>query len=275
MKTEEAKEGLKAGDVDPKVIRPALARREASRPDIQEFAKTSLAGLVADRIRSDIYSGRYLPGQKLIVRELSEAMGISHTPVKDALTRLIAEGYVESSPRKSMVVRRFTNDDLIENLGVRLMCEVFYAREVIGGAGEDGELIGDLLQAWEGMNRVLSDPDRLDYEAWVREEAYFHQRYMSVCRNSKLVSVYQDLDSNKFTFFAYLNNNQMPLTRKNFELNQVEHREIIDALAALDERRFVRAVKTHVIRACEDYAIDASSRGKIEHMKALAESFGN
>ena len=76
--------------------------------DLSLLVNTSLVDVVADKIRQNIYTGKYEAGKKLIVRELSEEFGVSHTPVKDALNRLISEGYVEALPRRSMVVRTYT-----------------------------------------------------------------------------------------------------------------------------------------------------------------------
>ena len=64
--------------------------------DLSLLVNTSLVDVVADKIRQNIYTGKYEAGKKLIVRELSEEFGVSHTPVKDALNRLISEGYVEA-----------------------------------------------------------------------------------------------------------------------------------------------------------------------------------
>ena len=66
--------------------------------DLSLLVNTSLVDVVADKIRQNIYTGKYEAGKKLIVRELSEEFGVSHTPVKDALNRLISEGYVEALP---------------------------------------------------------------------------------------------------------------------------------------------------------------------------------
>ena len=61
-----------------------------SKVKIEEYVSCSLVDVVTDRIRSNIFSGKYLPGMKLVVREISEELGVSHTPVKDALNRLVS-----------------------------------------------------------------------------------------------------------------------------------------------------------------------------------------
>ena len=62
-----------------------------SKLKIEEYVSYSLVDVVTDKIRSNIFSGKYLPGKKLVVREISEELGVSHTPLKDSLNRLVSE----------------------------------------------------------------------------------------------------------------------------------------------------------------------------------------
>jgi DNA-binding GntR family transcriptional regulator len=247
------------------------------RPEVdaklREYVSTSLVDLVSSQIRTFIFTGRYLAGQKLVVRELSQALGVSHTPVKDALNRLMAEGLVEAFPNRSMTVRRFTNNDLIDGLGVRLMCELYSAGEIVRNAASDPTVIADLEAALRTMQSVIDAEGGVDYERWVDSETQFHRRYMDLAGNASLIAVYGSLDSNRFTYFAYLQNQRVPLSRRTLDHNMTEHRAIIAAIAALDAAGFSRAVAGHVVRACEDYAIDDQARAKIEQIKRQARHF--
>lgn len=240
--------------------------------DLGAFVRTSLVDLVTERIRTAIFSGAYLPGRKLIVRELSEVLGVSHTPVKDALNRLISEGLVEAFPNRSMVVRRFTTHDLIESLAVRLMCELFFAPEIVRGAAADPALVADLDTALADMLAAIGRVGGIDYQAWVEAETRFHRRYMAVCDNGGLIGLYNGLDSNRFTYFAFLGNAETPLTRDILDKNLTEHRAIIAALSAGDAQGFRRAVAAHLVRACEDYAVDAAAVERIAQVRRLAEA---
>ncbi|MDR2076576.1 MAG: GntR family transcriptional regulator [Desulfovibrio sp.] len=235
--------------------------------ELKEYLKTSLVDLVAKQIRAGIFTGRYLPGKKLIVRELSEEFGVSHTPVKDALNRLTAEGLVDACPGHSMVVRSFTNDEMIESMGVRLMCEIFHADAIVRNTAGNPALIEELDSLWQAMRNLLEIGDGFDPESWVNYETRFHRSYMAVCGNKKLIEIYNALDANRFTYFAYLYNNNVPLGQRTYELNMAEHREIIDALKECSADRFKRAVARHVVRACGDYEVDEVTRGKIDLIK--------
>jgi len=252
---------------------PLVPSDVASGIELKDFLKISLVDLVAGQIRAGIFSGKYLPGQKLIVRELSEDLGVSHTPVKDALNRLTAEGLVEAFPGRSMVVRSFTNDELIESMSVRLMCELSHAAEIAANASENSELLEELESLWQEMKRLLHDEGDLDHERWVDCETRFHRLYVSVGGNAKLSQVYDSLDVNRFTYFAYLYNNSVPLGRDTYEKNVAEHREIIDALKLGDADKFARAAAGHVLRACDDYEMDEAAREKITQIHRMANRY--
>ena len=125
--------------------------------DLSLLVNTSLVDVVADKIRQNIYTGKYEAGKKLIVRELSEEFGVSHTPVKDALNRLISEGYVEALPRRSMVVRTYTNAELLDALEARMMCEVFYADAIIEMSKGHPELVKELKEVMATTRRLVAE----------------------------------------------------------------------------------------------------------------------
>jgi DNA-binding GntR family transcriptional regulator len=208
-----------------------------------------------------------------VVRELSEKLGVSHTPVKDALNRLTAEGLVDAYPGRSMVVRSFTNDEMIESMGVRLMCEIFHADEIVRNAVDNTEVMEELELLWQAMGKLLATGDGFDPEDWVNYETRFHRLYMSLCGNAKLIKVYNSLDTNRFTYFAYLYNNKVPLKQCTYELNMTEHREILEALGKGDADRFKRAVSRHVARACGDYEVDKATAEKIDLIRRTAQKY--
>ena len=67
---------------------------------IQPLPDQSLADAVADRLREGIHNGEYAPGQRLVERTLSDGLGVSHIPVREALTKLEDEGLVVRLPRR-------------------------------------------------------------------------------------------------------------------------------------------------------------------------------
>ncbi|MFJ3709973.1 GntR family transcriptional regulator [Streptomyces sp. NPDC090053] len=102
-------------------------------------------------IRARILSGEYAPGTRLRERELSEGLGYSRIPVREALTRLTSEGLVELSPRRGASVRRLSLRDVAELFDLRLSLEVFAARKAAEqcAAGQRGGRLSELMDIAE------------------------------------------------------------------------------------------------------------------------------
>lgn len=229
---------------------------------IDNYINTSLVEIVTNQIRSNIFSGKYPSGKKLIVRELSEELGVSHTPIKEALNRLVSEGYVEAQPRKSMVVKEYQNHNFIENMEIRLMCELFSVSEVISKAKLDMSFTAAMKEKLQQMKQ-MTESGMQNNEVWVECETEFHRAYMKMCGNDKLYSVYCSLESNRESYFAYLINREIPLEYSEKQLDYLEHKEILEAIEAFDERRLINAIVDHILRACREYALDDESKKKV------------
>ena len=74
-------------------------------------------------LRSRIYDGEFMPGQRLIEAELTETLGVSRSTVREAIRRLTAEGLIESRHHYGARVRRFTRADVSSIYQVRQMIE--------------------------------------------------------------------------------------------------------------------------------------------------------
>lgn len=244
-----------------------------SKVKIEEYVSCSLVDVVTDRIRSNIFSGKYLPGMKLVVREISEELGVSHTPVKDALNRLVSEGCVVASPRRSMTVKEYSNIEFIENYEIRLMIELYHADEVIAHAAKAPEIIEHMKKYWSVMEDMLAKGGNLLNSSWSNIETRFHREYMKGCGNRRVYDTYCHLDSNNQSYLLYLSNNGQPLSHQFLTTNNEEHRAMIEALQHQDSEQFCRTVYSHLIRSCESYVIDEKSEKRFEMMKKHAEIF--
>ena len=102
-----------------------------------------------------ILSGEAAPGGRLDAEELSQTLGVSRTPVKDALTRLCAEGLVEITPRRGTRVTALTRRDIQELHDVRRMIELYAAHSAIKAASPQHQLrLREILHELEGIVRV-------------------------------------------------------------------------------------------------------------------------
>ena len=86
-------------------------------------ADTSLRSQVYDSLRDALTSGRFTPGQKLSFRFIAGTLGVSMTPVREAVRRLVAEGAFEMRPNRSVRVPLMTRDKILELRDIRLALE--------------------------------------------------------------------------------------------------------------------------------------------------------
>lgn len=80
-------------------------------------------------LRRLIIEGRYRPGVRLIEERLAQDLGVSRTPVRQALARAAAEGLVRIYPNRGAVVRVFTRDDLVQTYDLRAVLEGYAAHQ--------------------------------------------------------------------------------------------------------------------------------------------------
>jgi DNA-binding GntR family transcriptional regulator len=86
-------------------------------------ADTSLRSQVYDSLRDALTAGRFTPGQKLSFRFIAGTLGVSMTPVREAVRRLVAEGAFEMRPNRSVRVPLMTRDGILELRDIRLALE--------------------------------------------------------------------------------------------------------------------------------------------------------
>jgi len=93
------------------------------RPTIADPTDTSLRRQVYDALREGLTEGRFVPGQKLTFRAIAAELGVSLTPVREALRRLVAEGGFEMRPNRSVRVPLMTRAKILELRDIRIAVE--------------------------------------------------------------------------------------------------------------------------------------------------------
>jgi len=164
----------------------------------------SLVDLAYKAIKKDIHSRNFLPGQKIVVRELAERYGASETPIKQALNRLVTEGLVETFLRRGMRVKEMAWDWVQESLEARRMIETFCAEQAIAAVRTDPKIKQQFETNMKRHARILTDASdvtgyfehsQLDYE--------FHQLLVNCSGNKKIIEMYKNLGSHLYMNYIY------------------------------------------------------------------------
>lgn len=232
---------------------------DSERNSLENYVDVSLVDLVTKQLRHDIYAGKYQPGQKLIVREISESLNVSHTPIKEALNRLVSEGYVTAQPRKSMIVKVYTNQQYIESMQLRLMIELACVGDFLDAVKKDPSIVEEMKRYKELQAELVSE-NTIDFEAWVEYGGKFHETYMRTAKNQQMYNTYNTLDTNRGSYFTYMKNSNSPFMRRRILQDANGHDEIIAAMEQQDEQALKRALVNHVLDVSADYLIDDDAK---------------
>jgi DNA-binding GntR family transcriptional regulator len=143
---------------------------------------------VYDYLRGEILDGRLEPGTELAEMALSEQLGVSRGPLREAIGRLAAEGLVTVRPRRGAVVRSLSEEEFLELYQVREALETMAVKLATPRlAADDLRRLADLNAAMDAYG-VQGDVERF-FEA----NQAFHARFLELSGNGKLYAMHQQL----------------------------------------------------------------------------------
>ncbi len=200
---------------------------------MNELSPSTLGNTTYERLREMILNGTLSAGTALQEKKLAERLGVSRTPVREAIMRLMVEGLVLRSAGITPVVRRLSVDDFIEILHVRRLLEVEAAgRAAEAGGSEDLVLIRDRIQAY-------ADGVVPSAEEHVAVDDRLHRTIAGLAGSRLLSELISDLRQKTKIF-------DMGRVPERFQPGVQEHLEIIDAVMARDPERAQAAMRVHI-----------------------------
>lgn len=205
---------------------------------------------VYSALRAAILSRRFAAGQRLNVHELATELGVSLTPVKDALTRLEAEALIQIRPRSGTFVTSISPDDVAEAFEIRCALECLAAEKAVTRAtAEDVARLRALTGQIEAAVQRGED-ERLGHAA---RNVEFHKMIVTLSGSRRLIQMYEGLDAHIQIARIHLGDASWK-TRLDEERN--EHLAVVEALARRDAPALVAALRHHIMRAAESLVRD-------------------
>ena len=193
-----------------------------------------------EKIKEAIIKGHFKPGEKLVEQTLAQEMGVSRTPVREAIRRLEAEGFVVSIPRKGVVVSRADKEEIVQLYSIRAELEGLAARWAIENADED-----DIRKLDEAISRMEETAASGDLNGVVQSNALFHDAIAQASKSRILCTLLKTLQDNIQRFrFQSLHLPGRP------EAALAEHKEIVAAIKEKKTEEADRLLKEHLQNAC-------------------------
>lgn len=169
--------------------------RETTAPTMKE----TLARRAYVQLRLKLSRGELPPGARLVNRVLADELGISFTPVREAINQLASEGLVEYVRGGGAFVRQFDRRSLVELYDLREQLEPFATAKAAHHITEDEiEELQEIADDWHELCRAIRgrDPQVADEEValrWVANEERFHHVLIDASRNRWLTKIAKDL----------------------------------------------------------------------------------
>ena len=205
--------------------------REPSAP-----APGSAARRAYDFAKWAILNAVYGAGDVLTESGLAHELGISRTPVREALLRLEVEGLVTLHPKRGAVVSEFSLHDVEDVLEARVLVENHTAAKSF--ASRD-TLLPNVEKAHADMRRRRAEHDTA---AFTEADRVFHELIVDAADNAVLSSVYRMLRERQTLFTSAMVRGRTD----RMDAAIAEHERILEALRGDDEKAFLRVVNEHL-----------------------------
>lgn len=199
---------------------------------------------IYERLKTMITEGDLEPGRRILQEELTREMGVSRTPLVNALKRLAQEGLLEWLPRRGIYVKRFTIREVAQIFEVREALEPMAAR--IATERIDPAEVEELDEMFKEFNE---NPTPAAIRRYLQCDRHFHWRLVELAGNPFLAAA---MESVNMMISAY----QVGIPRSLAE-SLPEHRAIIEALRNKDPEASEQAMRVHIRRSKEKLKRDA------------------
>jgi DNA-binding GntR family transcriptional regulator len=206
-------------------------------------------------IRKRILRRELETGQQIPIDLVASELGVSRTPVLDAMKRLAAEGLVEIRARRGCFVRALTTEDVHEIFEVREAIELHGVRMAIRD-GRHVALAETLEAACEAMEAATAGDIYVDYDLFTEWDRSFHRAIVTSSGNHRLEELYANLHVHLHIMRVHYFRELEAATRI-----KDDHRAILDAVRAGDIGKAEAAMSSHIFVTRDRIAANLADDG--------------
>jgi DNA-binding GntR family transcriptional regulator len=202
----------------------------------------TLTSAVLERLRTDILSTKLVPGQKLHIAGLAKQFGVSLAAVREALSRLVADGLVQASDQRGFRVSPVSSADLADVTQTRIDIESLALRRSIERG--DAAWLAAVEKAFVALNDVPyrhPDDPHSHNETWIARHRVFHRALVNACGSQWLLGFRDELHEQSERY------RRLSVRRETGTIRDVEseHAAIVHAVLRRDADAAVTALAQH------------------------------
>jgi DNA-binding GntR family transcriptional regulator len=215
---------------------------ELRNPDLGSLSaipeRKPLGHYVFENLKQAIVRGDFSPGNRLVESRLAEAMGISRTPVREAIHKLEREGLIKKLPQGGFYVLNLTREEVEETFGIRSVLESYAAR--LAAIKHQKEELEPLEEKIEEFQYFLN---RGEMETLLKINTEFHSLLYAMSRSPKLIKMVNDLQDQIYRFRRIILKIETMAKTSNDD-----HRQMLSAMKMRDADRVETLVRQHILR---------------------------
>lgn len=225
-------------------------------PDLTITTSLPLPEVVYRQMRSAILNGIFQPGQPLLQQEVAERLGVSRSPLREALPRLEAEGLVVYHTRRGYAVVSLVPDEITEVFDLRILLESELIRRALRARTDaDIAALRGILKKSAPLSKKAQSDNRTE---WFELNSAFHNALLSP-------------SGCKHFMRAWLNTRTLVESYIRMEVNltgdlqqaQREHIEMVDAFADGNQKLLIELTAEHSRHTCERLIAGLSAQGNL------------
>lgn len=211
--------------------------------------------IVYNKIKKLIITGQFKGGERLLLNNLANRLGVSITPVREAIKQLEKEELVRLIPNKGAEVVSIFIEDVVEIYDIRAVLEGLAIKLLSGKVDKD--FLGKLYTLYSKSENYLIKKDVVSYQEYNKK---FHELIVSQTGNKRLISMMNKIRDH-MTIIIIKN-----LSLESLEKTKYHAKEHIKIFHALEESNFDLAeklIKTHIINAKDEILTNFTGYRKI------------
>ncbi|PCJ96404.1 MAG: GntR family transcriptional regulator [Hyphomicrobiales bacterium] len=207
----------------------------------RETTSRNLAASIYNGLKTDILSGRLMPGKKLVISDLSATHGVSPGAVREALSRLTSEELVVAEPMRGFRVVPSSVSELEDLTQVRIFIEQHCLERAMceGDLKWESEIVSALYQINRTDFRSADDPKIIN-DAWSDAHHRFHASLVSACDSVWMLKLREQLfvQSRRYHHLSVL----LPADDRDI---RTEHSDLAEAVIARDLEKAKELIAAH------------------------------
>jgi len=198
--------------------------------------KKSLREMVYQSLKRSILQGKLKGGQRLKEESLAHEIGISRTPIREALHKLEQDELLYRLPKGGFAVKEFTKEDVEEIFGIRSALESYAA--YLATLHITSQELSALEEKIEESEQALKNGD---HDRLVKLNTEFHDLLYRSCKSKKLIDMI-----NNFRDYFYRYRSTLLRTEEGFRYSVDSHKKMLEAMKEKKPRRVERLVRKHL-----------------------------